>query len=883
MNINKLHALNVRFPLFVLVLLCLTFPASLSAQCPNQIAGFDYLGELNNHKYYISQDKEIWETANSITLSNGGYLTSINTADENDFIFQQAQLLGISEKVHIGLNDVEIENIFVWPSGEPITFDNGLDLSFSGTENNNVSMNLWQGGGGWNVENKWVDAKFILELPCDELIPESDVEILSYSCPAEFPLAGNTISFNITVRNQGTVPSLPQTFGFYQSIIGDDPIADDLLGQAYVGTLAPNEIAVIPMNNVFIPDPFYFPGFLMNNTQWGPFYVKRFNNSSGTSLGPDNTPLFDIFCQTYTTDIAVSFDNPNNEFGDEGIVEYEGYITNNGPATAYNIKVIVGETAYGSIPSIFTVPYENILTFDDGTKMICIDELAAGASVLIDVYYDFDNVSLPDTFEASIIAYSEHLVDTNNPNNTATELFIFNPNVSDDCPNFIAGYQYLGQYNSNRYFISDILVHWWEADSLAAEVGGELTAIETETENLFLFGYLDESAWVGMSDFENEEEFVWSNGEPNLYDNIQGANGANLDYVSINHWNGDWVLNKPLNKKKFVIEVPCNEVPGSFADLTGTILDIGATSGAQETSVDFTFSLLNEGNSDAANEYISKVYLSADTILSPDDPKVGELTTGFTGQGTETIVEMEAGIAIPWNLLLGEYYVIVALDCGEIIPESNEINNIFVSSQTLEVTGDLCTILPNVEEGNMTIYGIPNGNSYLQIYGPAFELEESYTCFYDCDSYIEIPNFPDGVYNISFYYFDDNFNEICHTWLLEITIVDGTIAGMIEDSETEFETTIHFDPTVLVSVSNHSLYPNPANEYIIASIESFYDTEAQLEIYDINGRKSISKTLQIEKGVHPVELDINNLSSGIHHLVIKSENQVLSTQRFIKK
>ena len=93
-------------------------------------------------------------------------------------------------------------------------------------------------------------------------------------------------------------PSLTQTIGFYQSLAGDVPIADHLIGQVNVDALNPNETATLTFVNVPIPNPFYFPGFSMNNTQWGAFYIKRFNNITGTSLEPDfSNPYFDIFCQ----------------------------------------------------------------------------------------------------------------------------------------------------------------------------------------------------------------------------------------------------------------------------------------------------------------------------------------------------------------------------------------------------------------------------------------------------------------------------------------------------------------------------------------------------------------------------------------------------------
>ena len=885
MNYIKLSVIHPRLILVsALVLACVLFSYPISAQCPNQLSGFEYLGELDDHKYFISQTTTSWSIANDIAFSYGGYLATISSTEENNFILENALLLNTTSTAHIGLNDYASEGNFVWSNGEPVSYNNA-DLSFNDLGKNNVSINLWQNGGGWTLESVWLQTKFIIELPCDELIPDSNVEILSHTCPNEFPTPGNNLSFDLTVRNTDTNPSAPQTFGLYQSIASDIPIADNLIGQVTINALAPNETTVVTMDNIIMPDPFYFPGFSMNNTQWGPFYVKRFENTTGTSLEPDfNNPPFNIFCQTYTTDIAVSITNSSYKFGDEGIINYEGMITNNGPATAYNIKAIVGKTAFGSIPSIQTTPYQNILTYDDAdeTKVICINELGAGESIIVDVFYDFDNDLLPESYDVSIIAYSEHLVDTNGSDNSITQTFIYDPNVSDDCPDNISGFQYLGQYNSNRYFLSDAIVHWWEADSLAIENGGELTAIETPIENFFLYEYLNESAWIGMSDFQDENNFVWSNGEAVDFNNIQGANGPILDYVSINHWNGAWILNKPSNKKKFVIEVPCNEEPGSFPDLKGEDIELQATTGAQEYAVGFSFNLINGGNSDAANQYENKIFLSSDPFLSEDDAAVGELDFGFTPQESTSPVQAPEGIAIPWNLLLGSYYVIVVLDYNNDIEESDEMNNVIVSEQTLQVTGNACTIIPNVENGDMTVYGIPQGNSVFILYGAADEIVSMYTCSYDCPQEIEVNNLADGNYSIAFYYFTENWELDCQAYPIDITILFGNISGMEEESDAQYESNTPIDPMTFVEIKHQTLYPNPASDFIFATLESHFERAVQLEVYDINGRRSISKSIQLHKGIQAVELNITELPTGIHHLVLKSESQILSTQRFIK-
>ena len=68
--------------------------------CPTEIDGFTMLGEFEGHKYFSSNESATWEKAAEVANEHGGYLVSINDANENEFIRQN-----ISEISYIGLND----------------------------------------------------------------------------------------------------------------------------------------------------------------------------------------------------------------------------------------------------------------------------------------------------------------------------------------------------------------------------------------------------------------------------------------------------------------------------------------------------------------------------------------------------------------------------------------------------------------------------------------------------------------------------------------------------------------------------------------------------------------------------------------------------------
>jgi hypothetical protein len=77
------------------------------------------LNPENQHLYLYPTGQKTWSGAVDHCLSLGGYLVSIETASENDFVYQLtggSTWLGASDKVQ--------EGIWIWASGEPFDFSN---------------------------------------------------------------------------------------------------------------------------------------------------------------------------------------------------------------------------------------------------------------------------------------------------------------------------------------------------------------------------------------------------------------------------------------------------------------------------------------------------------------------------------------------------------------------------------------------------------------------------------------------------------------------------------------------------------------------------------------------------------------------------------------
>ena len=123
-----------------------------------------------------------WTAAESVAVSIGGHLATINDAAEDAWV---VSTFGSYLPVWIGLNDRTTEGTYVWTSGEPVSYLNWRP----GEPNNSGNEDLvYLGSNGWNdyCENRGgCDALYgLVEVPT--ACPDSDgdgVTDASDACP----------------------------------------------------------------------------------------------------------------------------------------------------------------------------------------------------------------------------------------------------------------------------------------------------------------------------------------------------------------------------------------------------------------------------------------------------------------------------------------------------------------------------------------------------------------------------------------------------------------------------------------------------------------------------------------------------------------------------
>lgn len=81
--------------------------------------------EFNGHYYYIydSTDVTNFDEANSFCQNRNGYLATITTKEENDFLYSYINKVGYTS-AYFGLTDQDVEGVWKWKNGETVDYTN---------------------------------------------------------------------------------------------------------------------------------------------------------------------------------------------------------------------------------------------------------------------------------------------------------------------------------------------------------------------------------------------------------------------------------------------------------------------------------------------------------------------------------------------------------------------------------------------------------------------------------------------------------------------------------------------------------------------------------------------------------------------------------------
>ena len=175
--------------------------------CPpaSSISGYKHVGSYGGSDYYLSRRSYDYATSRSKAIAAGGYLASITSKEENDFLSS-----AVYSTAFIGLSDASSEGNFHWHSGEDMSYSNWFMNQPNNYLGNQHYVELLSSGEWNDADDK---AKYsIMEKPCSNINQISGPSAGSVIMPGTYEVAytiedgcgyAACCSFMLTVSENG--------------------------------------------------------------------------------------------------------------------------------------------------------------------------------------------------------------------------------------------------------------------------------------------------------------------------------------------------------------------------------------------------------------------------------------------------------------------------------------------------------------------------------------------------------------------------------------------------------------------------------------------------------------------------------------------------------
>ena len=917
--------------------------------CASQISGFTTLGQFDYSTYYLSNNTFTPEQAQTHAESVGGYLVRVNDFYENNFISQN-----ISESAYIALNDQDLEGVLT-NYGNPISsaYTNIDPCNSCNANSNELDFVIVAPDGTMSFTGINDEFKYILEIPCDgrhlsELT--FDCSDLYFTLPAgetfmeityDDPTAATTtcpLGGDITIDFEsgllpfgGTIFPAGEYFATYtardqcDNIVsctfsifieedngggggGDCP--QDLSGFTSLGEFGDSKY--------FLSDDFYRPtdaqvvaeaqgGYLVaiNSQAENDFIQQNISEMVYIGLTDENTEgtmeWFNGETLTYNNIDPCGFCNENSANMDYVImapwngawsfsnffnsrkyvieIPCDGSTTNaeitiNCPSDL-NLTLPNGAT---QMPVSYNIPTATTTCSDGGLEVVRVSGVASGELLAVGNY----TITYEATDNCGVVETCSFSISIQNGNTGG-----------GGCPDDIAGFTSLGEYEDSKYFISDDISRPTDAQAIAEAQGGYLVTINTQAENDFIQQNISEMVYIGLTDENTEGTLQWYNGEALTYNNIDpcgfcNENSANMDYVIMAPWNGAWSFSNFYNSRKYVIEIPCDgNTGGSYITVNNCSDDETLMIAPGETEAQISY-FPPQAYTDCVDGGLS--ILKTSGPFSGESRGVGTYTVVYeisdacgnseTCSFTFTIVDDnntggggDCPSMIPNHEFLGEfgnskYFIsndIARAPDAQIICENNGGYLVTISSQA---ENDF--IQQNISE--MVYLGLHDENTEGTIEwfnGDAVTYNNLDPCSF-CNENSENMDYAimagwDGKWSWSNFW-----NQ--RRYILEVPCNSVAPITTIPNENILTENKLKLS----------TLMPNPASEFIRVQIKSSQELDVMIQIFDTKGNLVKENNQALFEGINGVEMDISQLPAGMYWVRIPEQQGQDVFKRFVK-
>ncbi|MBI1224298.1 MAG: hypothetical protein GC192_03590 [Bacteroidetes bacterium] len=317
--------------------------------------------------------------------------------------------------------------------------------------------------------------------------------------------------------------------------------------------------------------------------------------------------------------------------------------------------------------------------------------------------------------------------------------------------------------------------------------------------------------------------------------------------------------------KTFTVESGNNPLP----DLTIPNLNINNSTIQTGQTLSYTYNIDNIGAGQVAGALSILAYFSTDGNLSSDDIQAGVNTINIVPGAPFPSGTYQGSAAV--TLGDGSYFLILKIDDGNAIAESDENNNTVLKPFTVIGGAPDCSAI-NITSatGQITIDGASAPHVLLKVFKP------NWTVAYEClDGQCANPTVVTGLSTGSHYVevklMSNSWGEICKVQeFISVTSFNngGTNSLVFKNNRQR----LAFD----------KIYPNPAQYNVTLEVYSKDDQHAVFDIYDQIGREVQHIEMELKNGRNELELFVEEWKSGTYNIIGRGESGLPAYGRFMK-
>lgn len=312
---------------------------------------------------------------------------------------------------------------------------------------------------------------------------EVQLDLISVSCPPQFPTPNGELTYDLVIKNNGNIPSGIETLGFFRTVREDtssdlDAGRTTSFGNVEIPEIGPGDSVTVTHTFNYSLFTVFRPGFYHSF----PSFINDYRFSFDAD-GRNSAATVDLFCQKNNSDIELQLMTEQATISTDNRLSYQALVINNGDEMAHNLELLYAQED-SQIPVLGFVSEE--MTDLSGTyfstarvpgqpinKYWHIPTLGVGDTAVLFVDYIFNAQGDLNISTASIAAFvrSGHLEDPVSENNQAILTVPFEATSLVDVELSIASSRPdIAQYESGTFTFTLTNTGVMEATDVAVEL-----------------------------------------------------------------------------------------------------------------------------------------------------------------------------------------------------------------------------------------------------------------------------------------------------------------------------------------------------------------------------------------------------------------------------